>query len=48
MCPLWAEGAHAGAPLQDRGVSFFYERFVILYQFRKPEGTSKTKLLSNK
>jgi hypothetical protein len=30
MCPPWPEGAHAGAPLQDGGVSYFYERNLVL------------------
>jgi hypothetical protein len=30
MCPPWAEGAHTGAPLQDRGFSYFYDRNLVL------------------
>jgi len=37
MCPPWLEGAHTGAPLQDRGFSYFYERNLVLGGFKNQQ-----------
>jgi len=34
MCPPWARGAHTGAPLQDRSLSYFYERILVRLHLR--------------
>jgi hypothetical protein len=37
MCPPWLDGAHAGAPLQDSGISYFYERNLYDYAEAQPQ-----------